>query len=156
MAMLTIDRMKNVLIWTVVLVHLSVSLLLYPMNTCFTRKLWIPVIIIILNDKPTNSYHPHITSIHFNNRIGTSDPSPATATSAQMLRAALILVTCVLGVMSILTFIIGFVCGHCFSQRWRKSAGKNNESPSESNPTTEPGEDLELKENVAYVTLHPK
>ena len=49
-------------------------------------------------------------SIHFNDHIGISDPSasPAIATT-QMLRTALISVTCVLSVMSVLTFIIGFV-----------------------------------------------
>ena len=62
--------------------------------------------------------------------------------------------TCVLVMLSALTFIIGFVCGHYFSQRRRKSVKKNTGSPS--NPTTEPGEDLELKENVAYITIHPK
>ena len=111
------------------------------------------VIIMLMNDQPTNSYTP-ITSIHFNNCIVIPNPSPATATAT--LRIALISVTCVLGVLSILTFIIGFVYGNCFSQRWRKSTGKNNESPSDSNPTIEPGEDLELKENVAYITIHPK
>ena len=69
-----------------------------------------------------------------------------------MLRTALISVTCVIVVISILTFVIGFVGGHCFSQRWRKSANMSDES----SPTTEPGEDLELKENVAYITIHPK
>ena len=72
-----------------------------------------------------------------------------------MLRTALISVTCVLVMMSALMFVVGFVCGHCFSQRWRKSANKNDES-SPSHLTTEPGEDLELKENVAYVTIRPK
>ena len=92
---------------------------------------------------------------HFNNNcVGTTDPSPAIATAT--LRTALIAVTCVLVMMSALTFVIGFVCGNCFSQRWRKSAGRNNESPSDSNTTTEPGEDLELKQNVAYITIRPK
>ena len=86
---------------------------------------------------------------------GTPDPSPA-ATTAQTLRTALITVTCVLVMMLALTFVIGFVCGHCISQRWKKSAGKNDESPSDSNSTTEPGEDLELKQNVAYITIRPK
>ena len=72
-----------------------------------------------------------------------------------MLRTALISVTCVLVTMSALTFIIGAVCGNYLGQRWRKSAAnKNIESPSD--PTTEPGEDLELKENVAYITIRPK
>ena len=86
---------------------------------------------------------------------GTPGPSPAATTStAAILRTALISVTCVLVMMLALTFVIGFVCGHCISQRWRKSAQKNNNSPS--NPTIEPGEDLELKENVAYITIRPK
>ena len=63
--------------------------------------------------------------------------------------------TCVLVVMSALMFVVGFVCGQCFSQRRTKSANKNDES-SPSHPTREPGEDLELKENVAYVSIHPK
>ena len=72
-----------------------------------------------------------------------------------MLRTALISVTCVLVMMSALIFVVGFVSGHCFSQRWRKSANKKDKS-SPSDPTTESGEDLELKENVAYITIHPK
>ena len=54
--------------------------------------------------------------------------------------------------MSALTFVIGAVCGHCLCQKWRKSAAakKNDESPSD--PTTE---DLELKGNVAYITISP-
>ena len=76
-----------------------------------------------------------------------------TGISDTTLRTALISVTCVLVMMSALTFIIGVVCGHCLSQRWRKSAAtkKNDESPSD--PTAE---DLELKENVAYITIRPK
>ena len=101
------------------------------------------IIIIILSN--------YIQILH----TGTPDPNPA-ATTAQTLRTVLITVTCVLVVMSALTLVIGFVCGSCFSQRWRKSAGKNNELPSDSNPTTETGENLELKENVAYITLRPK
>ena len=80
------------------------------------------------------------------------DSRPATATTAvQTLRTALISVTCVLVMVSILTFIVGFVCGHFFSQRRRKSSGKKDELPS--SPTAE---DLELKDNVAYITIHPK
>ena len=86
---------------------------------------------------------------------GTPDPSPA-ATTAQTLRTVLISMTCVLVMMSALMLIVGFVCGHCISQRWRKSAGNNNESPSDYKPTTEPREDLKLKENVAYITIRPK
>ena len=71
-----------------------------------------------------------------------------------MLRRALISVTCVLVMMLVVTFIIGVICGHCFSPRWRKSANKNGGSTSD--PTSEPGEDLELKESVAYITIHPK
>ena len=71
-----------------------------------------------------------------------------------MLSTTLISVTCVLFMMSVVTFIIGVICGHCFSPRWRESANKNSGSPSD--PTTERGEDLELKENVAYITIRPK
>ena len=67
-----------------------------------------------------------------------------------MLRTALISVTCVLVVMSVFIFITGFVCGHYFSQRWRRSADKNEQQVS--NPTES---DLELKENVAYITVRP-
>ena len=76
------------------------------------------------------------------------DSSLATATAVQMLRTALISVTCTLVMMSALMFLNGFFCGHCFSQSWSKPSGKkNDESPS--NLTTEPREALELKENVA-------
>ena len=84
--------------------------------------------------------------------IGAPDSSPATATAAETLKTALISVTCVLVMMSA---FIGFICGHCFSQRWRKPSGKkDDESPS--NLTTESREDLELKENIAYITIHPR
>ena len=69
------------------------------------------------------------------------------------LRIALISVTCVLAVISLLMFIIGFICGHYLLVR-RKSANENDKSSS--NPPVKQVEDLELKENVAYVTLHPK
>ena len=36
------------------------------------------------------------------------------------LRPALISVSCLLVVASVLMFIVGFICGHCFSQRTRK------------------------------------
>ena len=86
---------------------------------------------------------------------GTPESSTAAATTIQILITALISVTCVLVMISALMFIIGFICGHCFSQRWRKpSPKKDDESPS--NLTTEPREDLELKENVAYITIRPK
>ena len=68
-----------------------------------------------------------------------------------MLKIALISITCVLIVMSALVFIIGLLCGYYFSQRYKKS-----KKESSSNPTTERAEDLELKENVAYITVHPK
>ena len=68
-----------------------------------------------------------------------------------MLKTALISVTCVLVVISALTFIIGLLCGYYLGQRQRKS-----EKVSLTNPTTERAEDLELKENVAYITVHPK
>ena len=78
--------------------------------------------------------------------------SPAIATTAKTLRTSLICVTCILVLVSIVMFIIGYICGHCFSQRWRKPSGKkDDESPL--NLTTEPREDLELKENVAYITI---
>ena len=76
-----------------------------------------------------------------------------TGISDTTLRTALISVTCLLVLMSALTFVIGLVCGHCLSQRWRKSAAakKNDELPSD--PTAE---DLELKGNAAYITIRPK
>ena len=73
---------------------------------------------------------------------------PATA----MLRAALISVVCLSIIISAVMFVIGFVCGHYLTQRWRKSIAAEQDSC----PTNEHGEDLELKENVAYITLRPK
>ena len=81
--------------------------------------------------------------------------SPATATTAEMLRTALISMACVLVVVSVVICAIGFICGRCFSQRWRKPSGKkDDESPS--SLITEPRKDLGLKENVAYITIRPK
>ena len=108
----------------------------------------------------TSDYDDHVRTNrgYFNTctAAGTLYPmaSPATTTAAEMLRTALISMACVLVVMSVVIFVIGFICGHCFSRRWRKPSGKKvNESPS--NLTTEPREDLELKENVAYITIRP-
>ena len=68
-----------------------------------------------------------------------------------MLRTALISVTCVLVVISLFIFITGFVCGHYFSQRWRESADKSNQQQMPKNTES----DLDLKENVAYITVRP-
>ena len=91
-----------------------------------------------------NVQYSQIASIHL---YHTATPDPAIA----MLKIALISVTCLYVMTSVLIFIVGFVCGHCFSLRQTKS-----EKESASNPTTERTEDLELKENVAYVTVRPK
>jgi hypothetical protein len=70
---------------------------------------------------------------------------------------ALISVSCVVVVASVLTFIIGFICGHCYSQRQRKlTQQEQTMSMSTEVATNEQEGDLELKDNVAYVTLHPK
>ena len=71
---------------------------------------------------------------------------------------ALISMISVLVVISVLTFIIGFICGQCYVRRKPAAANKNAES-SKSGPVNEQVEhveDLELKENVAYVTVCPK
>ena len=91
-----------------------------------------------------NVQYSQIASIHLYH-TGISDPAIA------MLKTALISTTCLYVMTSVLIFIVGFVCGHCFSLRQRKS-GKE----SASTPTTEHAEDLELKENVAYITVRPK
>ena len=70
---------------------------------------------------------------------------------------ALISVSCVAVVASVLMFIIRFVCGHCFSQRRKKlTQHEQTMSTSTAAASNEPEGDLELKDNVAYVTLHPK
>ena len=68
---------------------------------------------------------------------------------------ALISMISVLAVISVLTFIIGLICGQYYLRRKSAAANKNAES-SNTGPASEHVEDLELKENVAYVTLHPK
>ena len=80
----------------------------------------------------------------------TGVPDPATTT---MLRTALISVTCLSIIISAMIFIIGFVCGHYLSQRRRKSAASDLSKERMSNTTNERREDLELKENIAYITL---
>ena len=70
---------------------------------------------------------------------------------------ALISVSCVAVVVSVLMFIIGFVCGQCFSQRQRKLTQHEQTMPvSTAAASHEQEGDLEQKDNVAYVTLHPK
>ena len=72
-----------------------------------------------------------------------------------MLRISLISVTCVSVMMSVVTFIAGIICYHCISQRWRAASADINKPPgSHSNPKDTESE-LELKENVAYITLRP-
>jgi hypothetical protein len=72
-----------------------------------------------------------------------------------MLRTALISVTCVLVVTSVFTFIAGVACYHYISQRLRASAVTNKQSDSQNVPKdVEP--ELELKENAAYITIHPR
>ena len=67
---------------------------------------------------------------------------------------ALISVSCV---AVVLMFIIGFVCGYCFSQRRKKlTQHEQTMSTSTAAASNEPEGDLELKDNVAYVTLRPK
>ena len=59
-------------------------------------------------------------------------------------------------VCSVFIFIIGFVCGHCFSQKFRRPIQANNQ-PSTDTPAPiyevvqiqEQERDLEMKENVA-------
>lgn len=72
-------------------------------------------------------------------------PNPANA----ILRIALISVTSVLVMLSVLMFITGFICGHYAG---KKSVDKNDGSTS----ANEHEEDLEMKGNVAYITLRPK
>jgi ABC-type molybdate transport system substrate-binding protein len=60
-------------------------------------------------------------------------------------------------VVSVLTFIIGFICGHYFTQRQRKlTQQEQTMSTSTAAAANEPVEELELRDNVAYVTLRPK
>ena len=73
-------------------------------------------------------------------------------TTTVMLQTALISITCVLVVMSLFIFIAGVICGHYISHRWRESADRNKQSKSHNTVTDR---DLELKENVAYITLYP-
>ena len=70
------------------------------------------------------------------------------------LRTSLISVTCIQVVLSLFIFIIGVVCGHYLSQRWRESADTNKQLKSQNNPK-DVESNLELQENVAYITLRP-
>ena len=69
-------------------------------------------------------------------------------------------------VTSVFIFIIGFVCGHCFSQRYivKRSAKEKTVQGEQSHPNPtydtillnvvkQEEQDLELKENIAYLTL---
>ena len=72
-----------------------------------------------------------------------------------MLRTTLITVTCVSVVMSLFTFITGIVCYHCISQRWRALSADINKQPESHNIPKDTESELQLKENVAYITLRP-
>ena len=70
---------------------------------------------------------------------------------------ALISVLCVAVVASVLMFIVGFVCGQCFGQGRRNlTQHEQTMSTSTAAASNEQEGDLELKDNVAYVTLRPK
>ena len=70
-----------------------------------------------------------------------------------MLRTALITVTCISVLMSVVAFIAGIAFYHCISQRWRAASADINKQPgSHSNPKDTESE-LELKENVSYISL---
>ena len=50
--------------------------------------------------------------------------------------------------------IIGFISGHCFSQRYRKRGDETtNNNAAAPTPTKEQVDDVELNKNVAYITL---
>ena len=49
-------------------------------------------------------------------------------------------------VISLLFFVGGFVCGHCFGQKYKKSSSE----PSPPVPIYEDMSELQLKENIAY------
>ena len=69
---------------------------------------------------------------------------------------ALISVTCTLAVVSVLMFVIGVTCGYHIKMR-KSAVNKNAKSSSViQSPASEHMEDLQLKENVAYVTIRPK
>ena len=68
-------------------------------------------------------------------------------------RTALISVTCIFIVLSLFIFIAGVVCGHYLSQRCKESADRCEQSDC-NNPTNKES-DLELKDNVAYIAIHP-
>ena len=89
-------------------------------------------------------------SYHTIQHTGISDPTTG------MLRTALICVTCLSIIISAMTFVIGFVCGHYFSHRLKTSATSDQNKVNTSNTTNEHVQDLELNENVAYITLRPK
>ena len=72
-----------------------------------------------------------------------------------MLRTALISVTCVLVVTSLFTFIAGIVCYHYISQRWRAWSADTNKQPEPHSNPKDMESELELKVNVAYITLRP-
>ena len=69
---------------------------------------------------------------------------------------ALISVTCTLAVVSVSMFVIGVSCGYHLKMRTSAVNNKNVESSSIRNPASEHMGDLQLKENVAYVTIRPK
>jgi hypothetical protein len=82
----------------------------------------------------------------------TSDP-----VNDDRLRDELIAVSCVLILVSAVMLIIGFIGGHCFSQRYRTSHDRaTSNSTATPNPSSEGVDDLELNKNVAYITLRPR
>ena len=106
--------------------------------------LLVPLIGITTTATKFNVYHLHkllYSSYHLHLYTGMSDAT---------LKTTLISVTCVL---ALLMFIIGFICGHYLQIR-RKLAHEYDEKSS--SPTVEQVENLELKENVAYITLRQK
>ena len=78
------------------------------------------------------------------------------AGSPNTLRPVLIFVSCLLVVASLLMFIIGFICGQYFNQRCHRKLTRQERSRAMSTAAASKHvENLELNENVAYVTLRP-
>ena len=82
--------------------------------------------------------------MHFDCHTGMSDAT---------LTTALISITCVLVVISVLTFIASLV-GQCYLRRKPAAVTKNSES-SKSGPATEQVEDLKQKDNNICSLCHP-
>ena len=110
---------------------------------------------------------PLIIPLIYNCNTGITDSAEPTST-CNVVTAAVVSSISTFLMTSVFIFIVGFVCGQCFNQRYKRPAKETSETivqVEQSHPLDpmydnilpkiikQEEQGLELKENVAYLTL---